>query len=106
MAVTEKLPVPVAVPVAVVMEIIPVVAPGITIPTNVVPVLETTIAAMPPIVNAEGEFKFVPMMVTRVPTGPVDGVKEEIELESQFTCVINAPETALVDVPHEPVTTQ
>ena len=105
MAVTEKLPVPVAVPVAVVMEIIPVVAPGITMPTNVVPVLDITMAVAPPMVNAVGDPRLVPVMVTRVPTEPVFGVNEEIAIEPQFV-VINAPETALVTVPHDPVTTQ
>ena len=104
-AVTEKLPVPVAEPSAVVIEIIPVVAPGMTMPTNVVPVLETTMAAVPPIVKAVGLSRLVPVMVTSVPTGPVEGVKE-VKLGPQTNCVINAPETVLVAVPQVPVTTQ
>ena len=74
MAVTVKLPELETVHPAVIT-IAPVVAPGITMPTNVVPLLDTTIAGIPPIVNDDGLLKFVPVMLTRVPTGPVAGVK-------------------------------
>ena len=57
---------------------VPVAAPGITIPTNVVPLLETTMAAVPPMVNAVVELKSVPVIVTSVPTGPDDGLNEVI----------------------------
>jgi len=61
------------------MEIPPVVAPGITIATRVVPSLDTAIAETPPIVKKVGLLKFVPEMVTKVPTAPLDGVKELME---------------------------
>ena len=65
-----------AVPPAVVTDTIPVIAPGITMPTSVVPLFETAIAEVPPIVNAVGVLKLVPVIVTRVPTGPDEGVNE------------------------------
>jgi hypothetical protein len=65
----------VAEPPAVLTETAPVTAPGITRPTKTVPVLEITIAVLPPIVKAVGLFKPVPLIVTRVPTGPFEGVK-------------------------------
>ena len=104
MAITVKFPLPVAVPSAVVIEIAPVVAPGITMPTNVVPVLDITMAVAPPMVKAVGDPILTPVIVTRVPTEPVVGVNEEIV--TQIACVINAPETALVVVLQEPATTQ
>ena len=70
MAVTVKLPELVAVPPAVVITIVPVTVPGITMPTSVVPLLETTMAAAPPMVNAVGVLKSVPVIVTKVPTAP------------------------------------
>jgi len=73
-----KLPELVAVPPAVVIEIVPVEVPGMTMPTRVVPSLETTMAAVPPMVNAVGVVKLVPVMVTSVPTGPDEGLKEVI----------------------------
>ena len=79
MAVTVKFPELMVVPPAVFIEIAPVEAPGITMPTNVVPLFETAMAAIPPMVNAVGLFKLVPVMVTRVPSGPVEGLKEEIK---------------------------
>ena len=77
-------------------------APGITMPTNVVPSLETTMPEIPPIVNDDGLLRFVPVIVTNVPTGPVSGVKE-VMVGAGIT--INAPETAVVAVP-QPVTMQ
>ncbi len=65
-----------AVPLPVVTLTAPVVAPGITIATKLVPVLLIGIAATPPIVIAVGLFKFVPVIVTKVPTGPVVEVNE------------------------------
>ena len=35
-------------------------------------------ALLPPIVKAVGVLKFVPFIVTKVPTGPVNGLKEVI----------------------------
>jgi hypothetical protein len=52
----------------------PEVAPGITIATKVIPSLLMGMAAMPPIIIAEGLFKLVPVMVTNVPTAPLSGV--------------------------------
>ena len=76
LAVTVKLPVPLAVPPAVVTLTAPVVAPGITIATKLVPVLLMGIADTPPIVKPVGLDKFVPVMVTKLPTLPDVGVKE------------------------------
>ena len=78
MVVTVKLFVLEAVPSVVVKDTEPVIAPGITIPVKVVPVLETTIAVLPPIVNAVGLLKLIPVTVTKVPTEPEVGVKEII----------------------------
>ena len=104
MAVTVKLPeLETTVHPGVVITIAAVVAPGITKPTNVVPLLDTTMAGIPPIVNDDRLLKFVPVIVTRVPTGPVAGVKA-VMAGSGLT--IKAPETALVAVPQVPVTTQ
>jgi hypothetical protein len=41
-----------------------------------VPVFDTTTALTPPILNAVGVLKFVPVMVTSVPTAPCAGEKE------------------------------
>lgn len=57
---------------------LPVVAPGITIATNCDPVLETGIAAIPPIVIVVGLLRLVPVIVISVPTGPLEGLKEFI----------------------------
>ena len=85
------------------IDIEPVAAQGITMPANVVPSLETVMAATPPMVNEEGEFKFVPVMDTTVPTGPPDGIKE-VMVGCSLT--INASETLLVAVPQILVNTQ
>ena len=77
-ALRVKVPVEVTDPPAVVKDIVPVTAPGITIPTRLVPVLEMTMAALPPIVKAVGVPRLVPVMVTNVPTGPLVGLKEVI----------------------------
>jgi hypothetical protein len=82
--VTVKLPLPVAVPPAVVTDTVPVTAPGITNPTNVVPVLDTTIALAPPIVKAVGLPILVPIIVTSVPTAPLAGLNEVIVGGSAF----------------------
>ena len=73
--VTVKLPGPVAVLQAVTLTA-PVAAPGMTMATSWAPVLVMGMAATPPIMMAVGLSRFVPVMVTRVPTGPEDGVKE------------------------------
>ena len=65
-------------PLAVVNDIVPVADPGMTIPTKLVPVLEMTMAAVPPMVKAVGVSRLVPVMVTNVPTEPLAGVKEVI----------------------------
>ena len=98
------MPADVAVPPAAVTEITPVTAPGITKPTSVVPSLDITIAATPPMVKAVGLLRLVPVMVTSVPTEPVVGVKEVIVGDAAV--VIKAPDTVIVAVPHVPVTTQ
>jgi hypothetical protein len=68
----------VADPPAVVKDMVPVDDPGITIPTRLVPVLEMTMAAVPPIVKAVGVPRLVPVRATNVPTGPLAGLKEVI----------------------------
>jgi hypothetical protein len=73
---TVKLPEPVAEPEAVVMDTAPVPAPGMTNATKVVPVFDTEIAFTPPILRAVGLLKLVPVIVTSVPTAPLDGVKD------------------------------
>jgi len=50
----------------------------------VVPELEITIAAVPPMVKAVGLLKLVPVIVTSVPTGPLAGVKEVMVGEEEF----------------------
>jgi hypothetical protein len=67
---TVKLLLLVAVPPAVLKDTVPVIAPGITIPTRLLPVLEITMAFAPPILKMDGLVKFVPVIVTRVPTAP------------------------------------
>jgi hypothetical protein len=57
----------------------PVVAPGITIATRVVPLFEMGIAATPPIETLVGLLRLVPVMVTKVPTAPLSGTKLVIE---------------------------
>ena len=78
LAVTAKLLLLVTVPPAVVTETTPFTAPGITIAASEVPVLDMTTACASPIVIAVGAERSVPTIVTSVPTGPVDGLKEEI----------------------------
>ena len=63
-------------PSVVVTATVPVAAPGITIPTKVSPVLDTSIADTPPIVKVNRFFKSDPIMVTNVPGAPLAGVKE------------------------------
>ena len=63
-------------PPAVVTDTIPVTAPGMTMPSSVDPSLETEIAETPPMVKPVGVPRLVPVMVTRVPTGPDDGVND------------------------------
>jgi len=77
-AVTVKLPLPLAVPPVVVIETLPAPVPGITIATKALPVFDITIALLPPMVSAVGLPKFVPFMVISVPTEPVAGLKEVI----------------------------
>jgi hypothetical protein len=76
--ITVKLVLLYAVPSEVVTDICPVVAPAITVPTNCVPELETTLAVTPPIVKAVGLLRLVPVIVTLVPIPPEEGVKEVI----------------------------
>jgi hypothetical protein len=45
-------------------------------PTSVLPLFDTTMALAPPIVKAVGASKFVPVMITSVPTGPDEGLNE------------------------------
>ena len=72
------MPVPFAVPPEVDTLNDPVVAPGITMATTVFPLKLMGIAATPPMLIAVGLFKLVPVMVTRVPAGPLLGANEFI----------------------------
>jgi hypothetical protein len=59
----------------------PVVAPDGTVTTSCVAVAETTVAVVPlnvTVLFAITVLKFAPVMVTDVPTAPLDGVKLEI----------------------------
>jgi hypothetical protein len=94
--ITVKLVELVAVPPAVMIEITPVTDPGITMPTSVVPELETTIAVVPPMVKAVGLLKLVPVMVTSVPTGPLVGVKEVMVGEDKGVGELHR---AFIDIP-------
>ena len=69
---------PLAIPPDVVTRTAPLVAPGITIATRVFPEKLTGIAVTPPMLIAVGLLKFVPVIVTNVPTGPLFGANERI----------------------------
>jgi hypothetical protein len=74
-----KFPVAVSDPPDVIIDTAPVTAPGITNATKLVPVLLMIIADWPPIdVVTVPLFKFVPVIVTKLPTGPLAGVKDVI----------------------------
>jgi len=60
-----------------------------------VPELETTIAAVPPMVKAVGLLKLVPVMVTRVPTEPLAGVKEVIVGADETVGALHKPFIAI-----------
>ena len=76
-AVTVKLPPAVVVPPDVVTDTPPVVAPGMTIATRLVPVFDMMMAETPPIETVGvPALRLVPEIVTSVPTGPVAGLKE------------------------------
>jgi hypothetical protein len=79
----------------VVIEITPVVAPGITNPTKLVPVFETTTAVTPPMLNAVGLPRLVPVTVTRVPTGPCAGLKVVIAGAAAHNAGANAINTII-----------
>ena len=71
MGVTVKFPDPLAVPPAELTLTSPVVAPGITIATKVVPSLLMGMAAVPPINILVGLLRLVPVIETNVPTEPI-----------------------------------
>jgi len=100
-AVTVKLPVLVAVPPGVVTVIFPVVAPVGTV--TVIDVADTTLNAVAAVVlnfTAVAPVKFVPVIVTSVPTGAVMGVNEVITGADAVTVKF----AALVAVPPAVVT--
>lgn len=66
------------VPFEVITEILPAVVPGITMATKIFPLLDIGIAETPPILTLVKLFKPIPVMVTRLPTEAVSGVKEVI----------------------------
>jgi hypothetical protein len=74
-----KLPLALAVPPAVVTEIPPELAPGITIATILYLSVLTGIAAAPPIEIEIGLRRFEPLMVTKLPMGPELDEKELID---------------------------
>ena len=78
MAVTVKLVAELVVPEPVVIDIFPVVEPGITIATNVLPSFEIIIGLMPPKVMFVGLSSEVPLIVTNEPIEPAPGEKEVI----------------------------
>src|SRR5215213_2559172 len=99
--VTVKLVGLVAVPAPVVTEIVPVVAPEGTV--AVICVLEPTVkdAEVPLNATADAPVKLVPLIVTSVPTGPLDGVNPLIAgAEGGVTVKL----AALVPVPAPVVT--
>ena len=75
-AVTVKLVTLVALPSSVVTVMEPVGAPKGTVAVTVPELLTVNIAALPPNETAVAPVKFVPVIVTPVPTGPVTGAKE------------------------------
>jgi hypothetical protein len=68
----------VAVPLAVVTVILPVVAPDGTVVTICVAVFDVIVAVVPLNFTEVAPVRFVPVMVTEVPTGPEVGVNEVI----------------------------
>ena len=96
MGVTVKLLLLLAVPPEVVTDTMPVTAPGITVPTRVLPVLLTTMAFTLPMEKAVGVFRFVPLMVTNVPTLPLVGVKEV--MVGGCACIVVVPAKRLKSI--------
>ena len=83
---TVKLPVDVATPLGVVTLILPVVAPLGTVAVTFVALFTVKEAAVPLNATAIAPVKFVPVMLTDVPTCPLVGVKEEmIGVEAEVT---------------------
>ena len=74
--VTVKLAALVAVPSSVVTVMRPVVAPKGTVAVTVPELLTVNVDTFPPSETAAAPAKFVPVIVTPVPTGPLAGVKE------------------------------
>jgi hypothetical protein len=97
--VTVKFVALVAVPPGVVTVIFPVTAPLGTVVMILVPdpFTENELAATPPNVTAVAPVRPVPLMVTEVPTGPLDGENEEIV--GAPAVVVTVKFVALVAVP-------
>jgi hypothetical protein len=74
--VTVKLDALVAVPSSVVTTMGPVIAPAGTVAVIVPELLTVNVAALPPNETAVAPVKFVPVIVTPVPTAPIAGAKE------------------------------
>ena len=68
----------VAVPPGVVSEILPVVAADGTTAVTDVAVFDENVVVVPFNLTADTPVRFVPVMTTLVPTGPVDGLNDEI----------------------------
>jgi hypothetical protein len=73
---TAKLAALVAVPSSVVTAMGPVVAPAGTVAVTVPELLTVNVATLPPNETAVAPVKFVPVIVTPVPTAPIVGAKE------------------------------
>jgi hypothetical protein len=77
-AVTVKSPALVAVPPGVVAEIFPVVAPEGTVASMRMAETTVKLAAVPLKRTLVAPVRFVPLIVTAVPTGPLDGLNDVI----------------------------
>jgi len=89
------------VPAGVVTEILPVVAPAGTVAVIFVAELTVNVADVPPNLTAVAPVKFVPLIVTDVPTGPLFGENEVIVGAAPLFTVNFVP---LVSVPEGVVT--
>src|SRR6267143_1312146 len=104
---TVKLPVLLAVPPAVVTLIDPLEAPAGTVAVIVVAEFTVKLALVPLNRTAVAPVKFVPLMLTLVPTGPLPGVKLEIvgglmTVKVPVLLVVPAAVVTLSDPPEAP----
>ena len=90
--VTVKFVALVAVPPAVVTVILPVVAPAGTVATICVAVFDVIVAVVPLNFTEVAPVRFVPVMVTEVPTGPEVGVNDVMVGLAQLPPTVKVPE--------------